>query len=280
MTLRCPEQSSIKRVRSRQAPPLENSPAWQKVRVWLALTVPVQPARLCSGGQTAHGPFTQIQRRKLGTTFVVASDLGDGDGFRKGCRRNEKKLFFSDGSVLPRAPALVSRMPCTAFKRGSRTTGWDDTEDGLELRALETCETALPELCELELDELDPPELRLLAEPPEEPDPAEELLWEPPPPLELLEALELLLAPDECWANAADENNRTAATHRLESRIKHLVPTGPELEMPWSVSTLPSNKTILPNRVKQRSNWVKKCYAGFSGQPNRIACPWSSSYSA
>jgi hypothetical protein len=68
-----------------------------------------------------HRPLalTQIQRRKLGTNFVVGSGLGEGDGLLKGCPRNEKKLFFSDGSVLPCAPALGSRMVRTAFECGS-----------------------------------------------------------------------------------------------------------------------------------------------------------------
>jgi hypothetical protein len=48
------------------------------------------------------------------------------------------------------------------------------------------------------VEETDPPELWLPAALPDELDPPEELLCEPPPPLELLEALELLLAPDEC----------------------------------------------------------------------------------
>jgi hypothetical protein len=59
-------------------------------------------------------PGTQIQRRKLETTFVVGSGLGD--GFLKGCRRKEKNPFFSDGAVLPCVPALGSRMLRTAFE--------------------------------------------------------------------------------------------------------------------------------------------------------------------
>jgi hypothetical protein len=104
----------MKRVCSRQASPLENSPVWH-VRAWLSLTFPAHPA--CPEGQGAHGPLTQIQRRRLDATFVVGSGLGD--GLLKGCRRNEKKLLFADGSALPCAPALGSRIVRTAFGRAS-----------------------------------------------------------------------------------------------------------------------------------------------------------------
>jgi hypothetical protein len=94
---------------------------------------------------------------------------------------------------------------------------------------LDACDDDPPELCALEL-EPEPPELW----PP--PEPAEEL--EPPPPCEppppLLEPPELPLfelppppPPEECCAKVSTERRSTAATQRLGSRIKHLVPTEP-----------------------------------------------------
>jgi hypothetical protein len=113
------------------------------------------------------------------------------------------------------------------------------------LCTLETCEATLLEACELELEpgplelcalelEPEPPELcplelepeAELCPPPElaeELDPPEELPCEPPPLLEL--PLLELPPPEECCAKVMDESRRTAATQRLESRIKHLVPT-------------------------------------------------------
>ena len=76
------------------------------------------------------------------------------------------------------------------------------------------------EPCVLEL-EPDPPELWLSPELLEELDPLEEPPWEPPP----LDPPELPPLPDECCAKVRDESRKTAATQRLESRIKHLVPT-------------------------------------------------------
>jgi hypothetical protein len=79
------------------------------------------------------------------------------------------------------------------------------------------------EPCTLELCETDPPELWLLAELEEELEPPEELLWDPPP----LDPPELPPPPEECCANVAEQNSSTAATHRLECRIVHLLPTDP-----------------------------------------------------
>lgn len=92
-----------------------------------------------------------------------------GTGLRNGCRRNEKKLLFSDGSVLPRSPAFGSRMEGTTFERGSRTPDWNEAAAEFELCPLDPCETDPPELCAPELCETDPPELWLLPELPEEP---------------------------------------------------------------------------------------------------------------
>jgi hypothetical protein len=82
----------------------------------------------------------------------------------------------------------------------------------------------------------------------------------------VLEALEPLLPVDECWAKVAEER-RSAATQRLESRIKHLVPTEPERGMFWSLRQFYLLTKDTPKRVKERRDCVKKCYfcVGFSG---------------
>jgi len=107
------------------------------------------------------------------------------------------------------------------------TSEWVDVGVAIELCPLEPCDDDPPELCALEL-EPEPPELwppPEPLEPPEEPPPCEP----PPPPLEPPELPLLELPPppppEECCAKVTTDRRRTAAVQRLESRIKHLVPT-------------------------------------------------------
>ncbi len=56
-----------------------------------------------------------------------------------------------------------------------------------------------------------------------------------------------------CCNTKAGEPHKAPRTNRSFCR--------PGRGMPWLVSTLPSDKRVLRNRVKERSNRVKKCYA-------------------
>jgi hypothetical protein len=146
----------------------------------------------------------------------------------------------------------------------------------IELCPLDPCDDDPPELCALEL-EPEPPELWPPPELAEELDPPEEPPCEPPlPPLEPPE-LPPPPPPEECCAKVTTERRRTAATQRLGSRIKHLVPTEPGRGCHGLFRTFRPRRRVLRNRVKERSNWVKKCYAErLSDSPNRSAFQWSS----
>jgi hypothetical protein len=110
---------------------------------------------------------------------------GLGSGFLKGCRRNEKKVFFSAGSALLRTDPFGSRVECTLFGRASLGLKCDEAGAAFEPRELdsceidplepEPCELDPPELCELEPFETDPIELCPPPELPEELEPPEEL---------------------------------------------------------------------------------------------------------
>ena len=87
-----------------------------------------------------------------------------GSGFRKGWRKNEKKLLLPDVSNLALTPAPGALFVRAGLERDKCALEWDDAE--LELCPLAPCEVDEP--CAAE-----PPELWLLVElpavePPEE----------------------------------------------------------------------------------------------------------------
>jgi len=177
------------------------------------------PLRDSPGGQTGHDrPFRHGAGR-------LNSALCTGFVFLKGWK-NERELFFSGEGF-----SLVD----DTLEDG------DGCDDAVPVSP--TCEAELPELWLL-VELTDPPEPpeKLLCEETELAEPPEEPPWEEPPPPP---------PPEECCARRVVETTRIAATTRPESRIKHLAPDGRE---PGQTSAVLFNWTAIQRqRIPQNS---------------------------
>src|SRR5208282_3102598 len=153
-----PLQLSRKGVCARQSPPDHISACEHECTRLFAINWPPPPPQpplpfaACPAGHTGHGPI-QMACRKFAT--------GLRSGFRKGCRRNERKPLFW-GAAFAASPRDAVDVPTPA------TCELERDEEELE-------ERDEPEEWEEE-DEPLPPELWPPEDPPE--DPADE---EPPP---------------------------------------------------------------------------------------------------